>query len=195
MYRMALDMIPNTTKELRFKIMRNIGHASFRMGAYQDAIQSYEEIMDGNPDFQAGFDLLLCYYALGDKDRMKKGFLHLMSIQHEGAPDEDDEDVALEPGLHADDLKEELREREKQAKHFITVAGKLIAPAIEPEWAAGFDWVIENLKTQAHDDIASEMEITKAVSFMHKKSFSEAVEVLKGFEKKDRALMVTHSLQ
>ena len=59
MYRMALDQIPNTTKELRFKIMRNIGHASFRMGAFQDAIQSYEEIMDGNPDFQAGFDLLL----------------------------------------------------------------------------------------------------------------------------------------
>ena len=54
MYRMALDMIPNTTKELRYKIMRNIGHASFRMGAYQDAIQSYEEVMDGNPDFQVG---------------------------------------------------------------------------------------------------------------------------------------------
>eukprot|EP01049_Picozoa_sp_SAG25_P007622 SAG25_NODE_632_length_6316_cov_2.511983_8_plen_148_part_00 len=54
MYRMALDQIPNTTKELRYKIMRNIGHASFRMGSYQDAMQSYEEIMEGNPDFQAG---------------------------------------------------------------------------------------------------------------------------------------------
>ena len=120
---------------------------------------------------------------------MKKGFLHLMSIQQDGAPDEDEEDVAAEPGLAADDLKEELREREKHAKHFITVAGKLIAPAIEPDWAAGFDWVIENLKTQTHDDIASEMEIAKAVSFMHKKSFGKAVEVLKGFEKKDKALV------
>ena len=38
--------------------------------------------------------------------------------------------------------------------------------------------------TEAHEDIASELEITKAVAFMHKKSFSEAVAVLKSFEKK-----------
>jgi intraflagellar transport protein 88 len=184
MYRMALDQIPNTTKELRFKIMRNIGHASFRMGAYQDALHSYEEIMDGNPDFQAGFDLLLCYYALGDKERMKKGFLHLMSVEHEGTENEDDDDPAQN-----DVLKEELREREKQGKHFVTVAGKLIAPVIEHEWVGGFDWVLDNLKTQGHDDIASEMEIHKAVTFMHKKDFGQAVEVLKGFEKKDKGLM------
>ena len=104
--------------------------------------------MDGNPDFQAGFDLLLCYYALGDKDRMKKAFLHLMSIEHEGNVEEDEEEVEEDPGVHKDGLKEELREREKHAKHFVTVAGKLIAPAIEPEWHAGYDWVVENLKTQ-----------------------------------------------
>ena len=188
MYRMALDQIPNTTKELRFKIMRNIGHASFRMGAYQDALHSYEEIMEGAPDFQAGFDLLLCYYALGDKERMKKGFLHLMSVEHEGTENEEDEEIETDPVLH-DVLKEELREREKQGKHFVTVAGKLIAPVIELEWVAGFDWVLDNLKTQGHDDIASEMEIHKAVTFMHKKDFNAAVEVLKGFEKKDKGLM------
>ena len=188
MYRMALDQIPNTTKELRFKIMRNIGHASFRMGAYQDALHSYEEIMDGNPDFQAGFDLLLCYYALGDKERMKKGFLHLMSVEHEGTENDDDDDLEIDPAQN-DVLKEELREREKQGKHFVTVAGKLIAPVIEHEWVGGFDWVLDNLKTQGHDDIASEMEIHKAVTFMHKKDFGQAVEVLKGFEKKDKGLM------
>ena len=189
MYRMALDQIPNTTKELRFKIMRNIGHASFRMGAYQDALHSYEEIMEGNPDFQAGFDLLLCYYALGDKERMKKGFLHLMSVEHEGTENDEDDDLEIDPAQH-DVLKEELREREKQGKHFVTVAGKLIAPVIEVEWVSGFDWVLDNLKTQGHDDIASEMEIHKAVTFMHKKDFGQAVEVLKGFEKKDKGLMV-----
>ena len=36
---------------------------------------------------------------------------------------------------------------------------------------------------------ASEMEIHKAVTFMHKKDFNAAVEVLKGFEKKDKGLM------
>ena len=40
MYRMALDQIPNTGKETRFKIMRNIGNAFVRLGQFQDAIQS-----------------------------------------------------------------------------------------------------------------------------------------------------------
>ncbi|GFH15489.1 uncharacterized protein HaLaN_11725, partial [Haematococcus lacustris] len=39
MYRMALDQIPATSKEVRFKIMRNIGLAFVRLGQYQDALQ------------------------------------------------------------------------------------------------------------------------------------------------------------
>ena len=53
MYRMALDQIPPTGKEIRFKIFRNIGNAFVRLGQFQDAIQSYETIMAGNADFQA----------------------------------------------------------------------------------------------------------------------------------------------
>ena len=49
MYRMALDQISSTGKEIRLKIMRNIGNAFVRLGQFQDAIQSYEGIMEGNP--------------------------------------------------------------------------------------------------------------------------------------------------
>ncbi len=49
MYRMALDQIPSTGKEVRLKITRNIGNAFVRLGQFQDAIQNYEAIMDGNP--------------------------------------------------------------------------------------------------------------------------------------------------
>ena len=35
MYRMALDQIPNTAKEIRLKVMRNIGTSFVRMGQYQ----------------------------------------------------------------------------------------------------------------------------------------------------------------
>jgi hypothetical protein len=49
-----------------------------------------------------------CYYALGDKDRMKKAFLHLMSIEHEGNAEEDEEEVEEDPGVHKDGLKEEV---------------------------------------------------------------------------------------
>jgi hypothetical protein len=35
MYRMALDQVPGTQKETRYKIMRNIGVAFMRLGQYQ----------------------------------------------------------------------------------------------------------------------------------------------------------------
>ena len=31
-------------------------------------------------DFKTGLHLILCYYATGDKDRMKKGFTQLVEI-------------------------------------------------------------------------------------------------------------------
>lgn len=52
MYRMALDQIPATAKEIRFKIMRNIGLSFVRMGQYQDALQSFSTVMDNVPDHQ-----------------------------------------------------------------------------------------------------------------------------------------------
>lgn len=38
----------------RLKIMRNIGNAFVKMGAYQDAITSFEAIMEGSPDYHTG---------------------------------------------------------------------------------------------------------------------------------------------
>lgn len=32
MYRMALDIIPATSKEMRFKILKNIGHSFVKLG-------------------------------------------------------------------------------------------------------------------------------------------------------------------
>jgi len=59
MYRMALDQIPTTEKEIRFRIMRNIGNAFVQLGQFQDGIQSYENVMEGSPDFQTGFNLVV----------------------------------------------------------------------------------------------------------------------------------------
>lgn len=49
MYRMALDQVPPTAKDLRLKIQRNIGNAFVKMGQFQDAINAYESIMEGSP--------------------------------------------------------------------------------------------------------------------------------------------------
>ncbi len=47
---------------------------------------SYEAIMEGRPDLQSGFNLVVCYFALGDKEKMKKGFAKLLSIKSHRPP-------------------------------------------------------------------------------------------------------------
>lgn len=80
LYRMALDQVSNTHKDMRIKIMQNIGVAFVRLGQYSDAITSFEHIMSESPNIKTGFNLILCYYAIGDRERMKKTFQKLISV-------------------------------------------------------------------------------------------------------------------
>jgi intraflagellar transport protein 88 len=187
MYRMALDQIPNTGREVRYKIMRNIGNSFVRLGQFQDAIASYEQIMEGSADLQTGFNLLLCYYALGDKERMKKGFTRLLSVRQPGVDDELEADI--DDVLNEDGLKETLRERQKQGKRYVTVGAKLVAPVVDMDIVAGFNWVVETLRVQSHFELATEMEIAKALYFMRSRQFEQAIETLKSYEKKEQQLV------
>ena len=196
MYRMALDQIPTTGKELRFKIMANIGHAFVKMGNYQDAIMSYEAIMEGRPEIQAGFNLLVCYFATGDKEKMKRGFAKLLSIPDAISPEakqeEEDanEDEEAESGVKEEDELAIVRKQERvKVKGTILQAAKLIAPKIEKEFVDGFDYVIEQLRaSQDYTDVASDMEISKAVYFLKKKDPKKAKETLEAIQKKDKKL-------
>jgi intraflagellar transport protein 88 len=236
MYRMALDQIPSTSKEIRHKIKRNIGAAQLRLGHYQDAAATFEDIMEGSPDFQAGFNLVVCYYAIGEHDKMRRGFTNLITIPMEGLSEEEmeQEEAAAREGLatgllvgydgkssterlasyngdgdgeastgdsnsmsiKGDGLKAEIRARRRKATEYMLVAAKLCAPALDKkDWLAGFTWVIDALKQEGHEHLASEMEICKAHWFLRQKQFDEAIEVLKAFEKKDpvhRAMAATN---
>ncbi|KAG7390050.1 hypothetical protein PHYPSEUDO_009012 [Phytophthora pseudosyringae] len=202
MYRMALDQIPNTSKEVRYKIKRNIGAAQIKLGHYQDAAATFEDVMEGNADFQSGFNLIICYYAIGEHEKMRRGFTNLITIPMEGMSEEDEEEAneskhsdddhtSSKEHLHSlktDGLKAEIRARRKKAMEFILVAAKLCAPALDKkDWLAGFTWVIDALKQENHESLASEMEICKAHWFLKEKEFDKAIEVLKAFEKKDPA--------
>lgn len=76
------------------------------------------------------------------------------------------------------------------ASSFLAILGqaaKLIAPKIEKTFVEGFDFVIETLRaTDNYMDIASDMEISKAVYFLKHKKPKEAKETLLAFEKKDQ---------
>ncbi|KAJ8255820.1 hypothetical protein COCON_G00196840 [Conger conger] len=191
-YRMALDQISNAHKELRIKIMQNIAVVFTRIGKYSDAITSLEHIMSESPNIKTGYNLILCYYAIGDRERMKKAFQKLISVplgideEDKYTPPNDDPHTNLViEAIKNDQLHQMEREKKAMAEKFIMTAAKLIAPIIEVSFAAGFDWCVEMVKTSQYVELANDLEINKAITYLRQRDFNQAVETLKMFEKKD----------
>lgn len=68
--------------------MQNIAIVFIKLGQYSDAVTSYEHIMGEKPETESCFNLLLCYYALGDREKMKKTYQRLVQIST-GVDDEE----------------------------------------------------------------------------------------------------------
>lgn len=96
MYRMALDLIPASSKEMRFKILKNIGHAFVKLSQFPEAINSFETIMKGAPDFVDAMNLMICLYAQGDKIRMKDCFASMLTVEIPGFTEEEEEEMNKE---------------------------------------------------------------------------------------------------
>ncbi|XP_027020138.1 intraflagellar transport protein 88 homolog isoform X1 [Tachysurus fulvidraco] len=191
-YRMALDQISNAHTEMRIKIMQNIGVAFIRMGQYSDAITSFEHIMSESPNIKTGFNLILCYYAAGDRKMMKKSFQKLICVPL--GIDEEEKYISSNDDPHAsllieaiknDQLHQMERERKALAEKCIMTSAKLIAPAIESTFAAGFDWCVDMVKGSQYVELANDLEINKAITYLRQRNFNQAVDTLKAFEKKD----------
>ncbi|XP_032878628.1 intraflagellar transport protein 88 homolog [Amblyraja radiata] len=191
-YRMALDQISSSHKEMRIKIMQNIGVVFVKMGQYSDAITSFEHIMSESPNLKTSFNLILCYFAIGDREKMKKSFQKLIMVPL--GIDEDDKYIPPNDDAHMnlvieaiknDPLRQMERERKAMAERFIMTAAKLIAPAIETSFAAGYDWCVEMVKASQYVELANDLEINKAITYLRQRDFNQAVETLKMFEKKD----------
>lgn len=76
----------------RIKIMQNIGVTFIKTGQYSDAINSFEHVMSVAPSLKAGFNLILSYFAIGDREKMKKAFQKLIAVPLE--IDEDDKYIS-----------------------------------------------------------------------------------------------------
>jgi len=212
MFRMALDQIPAHVQGARYKIFRNIGHASFQMRQFVDAVEAYENVLvnDGsNLDHITAFNLILCYYALGDNEKMKQGFERLISIQQVGMEDEEDEIDAI-AGLDSpkaggggldeiakdvlshdgpDALKEDIKRRQREAVRYILHAAQLIGPVIEKDAAQGYEWLSRTLVRHGLPGLGAEIDIIYASYHMKRKDFDQAIETLKRFEKRETSLM------
>lgn len=198
-YRMALDQVPNTHKDMRIKIMKNIGLAFVKMGQFTDAITSFEYIMAEKPDFRSALHLILCHYSLGDKEKMKRNFAKLLDITLDHVEDEDKYSATSEDpqvnliieAIKNDSLRKIERQRKQEAEWSILTAAKLISPVISNTFADGYEWCVEQIKTSPYADLANDLEINKAVTYLRKREFSQAIETLKMFEKKETKVAST----
>lgn len=191
-YRMALDQIPNTHKDIKNRIMKNIGIVFVKMGQYSDAITTYEHIMADKPDSETGFNLLLCAYAMGDKEKMKKAFQKLSQLstgvddeeKYTAATDDHHSQLILE-AIRDDPLRRWEKQQKANAEKWIMMAAKLIAPVIEEDFDEGFDWCVDVVKSSPYQELANELEITRSIVYLKMKDFTKAADTLKKFEKKD----------
>ncbi|XP_065751897.1 intraflagellar transport protein 88 homolog isoform X6 [Phocoena phocoena] len=165
-YRMALDQIPSVHKEMRIKIMQNIGVTFIKTGQYSDAINSFEHIMRMAPSLKAGFNLILSYFAVGDREKMKKAFQKLIAVPLETdedgkyiSPNDDPHTNLVIEAIKNDHLRQMERER-----------------------------CVEVVKASQYVELANDLEINKAIMYLRQKDFNQAVETLKMFEKKDSSV-------
>ena len=48
-----------------------------------------QEVRLVGKDFPTAFNLILCYFALGDRDKMKKGFIRILGLRLETGSDDE----------------------------------------------------------------------------------------------------------
>lgn len=60
--------------------MHNIGTLFLKTGEIIEAINSFEYIMQEKPDFRGALNLINCYHAINDPDKMKEAFQSMLNI-------------------------------------------------------------------------------------------------------------------
>ena len=222
-YRMALDRVSAADKETRAKITRNVACAFARMGQYTDAASTFEDVADLNaaaaatssvdgekrksPDVVTLFNLVVCHYAVGDAEKMRRAFLALLSLRAYES-DEDDEPIAAidatftefsadvdalrKTAETGDALRAELRDRRRAARDVIMRAARLIGPEIAATSELGYAMLADEMRKAGYVSLANELELAKALGYLRLKStasgggaFEEGRATLTAFETKD----------
>ncbi|XP_026348746.2 intraflagellar transport protein 88 homolog isoform X4 [Ursus maritimus] len=192
MYAEALNTYQVIVKNKMFsnagRLKVNMGNIYLKQRNYSKAIKFYRMALDQIPSVHKE----MSYFAVGDRDKMKKAFQKLIAVPLE--IDEDDKYISPSDDPHTnlvieaiknDHLRQMERERKAMAEKYIMTAAKLIAPVIETSFAVGYDWCVEVVKASQYVELANDLEINKAITYLRQKDFNQAVETLKMFEKKD----------
>ncbi|EZA59408.1 intraflagellar transport protein 88 homolog isoform X2 [Ooceraea biroi] len=192
MYRMAFDQTTTAHKDLRIKIMHNMGILFVQMGRLEEAANSFEWVMRERSEFRAGLHAVLCHFALSNRDKMKRSFFELLEVQlnvdqeekYSINPDDATSNI-LNEIIKNDELSKLEKEMKLEAEKTILCAAKLIAPVIEETLTAGFAWCVDAIKSSAYSFLAADLEINKAMVLLHNRETQLAIDTLKMFENRD----------
>ncbi|KAL4703378.1 hypothetical protein ACJJTC_011167 [Scirpophaga incertulas] len=154
LYRMALDQTPTAEKDLRMKVMHNIGLLLVRMGKFRDAVTNFQHIMHEQGDFQTGLHLVLCSVALNDAEGGKAAFHAMLDVEppscHQdiGIDDENDAyECVLRDVLRGDRLSRWSRRAASHAERCLTLAAAaLVSPTSRDDETGGMSWCVEALR-------------------------------------------------
>ncbi|RKO97954.1 TPR-like protein, partial [Caulochytrium protostelioides] len=207
-YRMALDQMGQQHASIRQAICRNIGIACIKIGQFQEAVTTFESIFSSTAasrsdpdapgtatlsDAKAGFNLILCYFALGDKENLKHTFYRLIHQRYRVIDKthaealESKEHVADHMLLARDSLYRMAVEQHQQYEQLLFLAGKLIAPVVHTQFTKGFTWVMETVRASSLAHLVPEFEIALAVHHLRRKDIPSAVKVFKDLERNREA--------
>ena len=139
--------------------------------------------MNESGDFEAGLNVIVCLYALGQKDKMRTMFERMLLIPIPGLDVEAQEELQLlsmknrvddkslaPPVIPAiDPLKEYIKAKKMEALKLILQSAKIVAPYIGQDIVAGYDYACLALKEANLLELESEMEIAKSIYFIKNK--------------------------
>lgn len=139
--------------------------------------------------------MILCYYALGDVEKMKRGFQHLLDVSIDMNDDHRISSLTSNPShqyiidLMKNDKFAIYENRQKHlAKKNILMAANLISGIIEDNSNDGYTWCVEMIKSSNFAVLANELELNKAIMYLKQHDVHQAIETLKYYEKKEPAI-------
>ncbi|XP_063379795.1 intraflagellar transport protein 88 homolog [Cydia fagiglandana] len=173
LYRMALDQTPTSEKDLRMKVMHNIGLLLVRMGKFRDAVTNFQHIMHEQGDFQTGLHLVLCSVALNDAEGGKAAFHAMLDVEpptyHQDITVDDENDsyeCVVRDVLRVDRLSRWSRRAAADAERCLALAAAaLVRPAErDDDTGTGMSWCVEALRGYSGGAAGARLELGGALA-------------------------------
>ncbi|XP_050362517.1 intraflagellar transport protein 88 homolog [Nymphalis io] len=175
LYRMALDQTPTAEKDLRMKVMHNIGLLLVRMGKFRDAVTNFQHIMHEQGDFQTGLHLVLCSVALDDAEGGKAAFHAMLDVEpptyhHDIAIDDENDayECVVRDVVRGDRLSRWSRAAAAHAERCLALAAaalmRPLARTHRDDDAGSSSWCVEALRGYSGGGAGSRLELGSALA-------------------------------